>query len=110
MADTQENSTKSYALALTALRAGDAVGAERRLRAIQETAAGNVNSLRLLGLALLMQEKAEAAVETLQRAVAGAPDFVYARTDLARAYRQAGRLDAAHTELQFVLNDAPSLA
>ena len=110
MADTQENLNKSYALALTALRAGDAVGAERRLRAIQETAAGNVNSLRLLGLALLMQEKDQAAVETLQQAVAVAPDFVHARTDLARAYRQAGRLDAAHTELQFVLNDAPSLA
>ena len=110
MRNTHANPDEQYASALTALRAGDAVGAERRLRAMQETAVGNVNSLRLLGLALLMQEKAQAAVETLQQAVAFAPEFVHARTDLARAYRQAGHLDAAHTELQFVLKSAPSLA
>jgi predicted Zn-dependent protease len=110
MGDTQANSNERYASALTALRAGDAVGAEHRLRAMQETSPGNVNSLRLLGLALLMQEKTQAAVETLQQAIAVAPEFVHARTDLARAYRQAGRIDAAHAELKLVLKSAPSLA
>jgi tetratricopeptide (TPR) repeat protein len=109
MADTQANSNESYASALTALRAGDAVGAERRLRLIQQTSPDNVDSSRLLGLALLMQDKAEAAVEILQQAVAGAPELMHARTDLARAYRQAGRTDAAYAELQLVLKSEPSL-
>jgi tetratricopeptide (TPR) repeat protein len=109
MADTQANPNESYASALTALRAGDAVGAERRLRLMQQTSPDNVNGSRLLGLALLMQDKTEAAVEILQQAVAGAPEFMHARTDLARAYRQAGRTEAAYAELQLVLESEPSL-
>jgi len=109
MEDRQQKSRISYDRASSALRAGDAVTAERQLREIQVTSPGEVNSLHLLGLALLVQQKTAAAVETLERAVAAAPDCWQSRTDLARAYRQAGRTDAAYAELRHVLKSAPSL-
>jgi tetratricopeptide (TPR) repeat protein len=99
----------AYAQALTALRAGRAETAERQLRAIQAAAPGEVNSLRLLGVALLDQDKVPLAIETLERAVAAAPQFWHARTDLARAYRSAGRLEAAREELRRVVAAAPGL-
>jgi tetratricopeptide (TPR) repeat protein len=99
----------AYSEALAALRVGRAESAERQLRAIQAAAPGDVNSLRLLGVALLLQGKTEPAVRALERAVATAPDFAHARTDLARAYRECGRLEAARQELQRVLKQAPAL-
>jgi len=99
----------AYAQALAALRTGRAETAERQLRAIQAAAPGEVNSLRLLGLALLAQGKLEPAIETLERAVTAAPDFARARADLARAYREAGRLSQARTELQRAVKQAPAL-
>ncbi len=100
---------EAYTQALEALRAGRAASAERQLRAIQEAAPGEVNSLRLLGQALLVQDKVPQAVEILEQAVASAPRFAQARTDLARAYRSAGRLQAARTELRRVLEAEPAL-
>jgi hypothetical protein len=41
---------------------GQAATAEQQLRAIQARAPGDVNSLRLLGVALLDQDKVAAAV------------------------------------------------
>jgi tetratricopeptide (TPR) repeat protein len=100
---------RAYSEAWSALRAGRAATAERQLRAIQANAPGDINSLRLLGVALLDQEKVSAAVETLERTVSAAPNFWHARTDLARAYRAAGRLEAARVELQRVVAAAPTL-
>jgi tetratricopeptide (TPR) repeat protein len=99
----------AYAEALAAVRAGRAQTAERQLRAIQAAAPGEVNSLGLLGRALLAQDKVAAAIETLEQAVAAAPDLLSARTDLARAYRRDGRLEAAQTQLLRVLARAPNL-
>lgn len=99
----------AYGQALAALRMGRAESAERQLRAIQAAAPGEVNSLRLLGAALLAQGKVQSAIETLERAVNTAPNFAHARTDLARAYREDGRLDAARQELRRVLKEAPAL-
>jgi tetratricopeptide (TPR) repeat protein len=99
----------AYGEAWGALRAGRAATAERQLRAIQDAAPGEVNSLRLLGVALLDQDKLPAAIETLERAVRAAPHFWHARTDLARAYRAAGRLETAREELQRVVAAAPAL-
>jgi tetratricopeptide (TPR) repeat protein len=99
----------AYTQALTSLRTGRAETAERQLRAIQAAAPGDVNSLRLLGAALLAQDKAAPAIETLERAVTAAPHFWHARTDLARAYRAAGRLEAAREELRKVVAAAPAL-
>src|SRR5208337_559522 len=99
----------AYVEALTALRTGRAATAERQLRAIQARAPGDVNSLRLLGVALLDQDKVSDALETLERAVSAAPQFWAARTDLARAYRGAGRLEEARKELQRVVAADPAM-
>ena len=99
----------AYSQAYATLRMGQAATAEQQLRAIQVRAPGDVNSLRLLGVALLDQDKIGAAVETLERAVAAAPNFWHARADLARAYRREGRLEQARAELQRVVAAAPTL-
>jgi predicted Zn-dependent protease len=106
---SQSELRAAYIEALTALRSGRAATAERQLRAIQARAPGDVNSLRLLGVSLLDQNKVPSAIETLERAVSGAPQFWHARTDLARAYRSAGRLQEARAELQRVVAAAPAL-
>jgi tetratricopeptide (TPR) repeat protein len=106
---SQSERRAAYAQALANLRAGRAQTAERQLRAIQAEAPGEVNSLRLLGVALLDQDKVSPAIETLERAVAAAPQFWPARTDLARAYRRAGRLEEAREELRRVVAAAPGL-
>jgi predicted Zn-dependent protease len=99
----------AYGRALEALRAGRAQTAEQGLRAIREAAPGEVNSLRLLGVALLDQDKVDEAVAALERVMASAPAFWCARTDLARAYRAAGRPEAARAELKQVVAAAPEL-
>jgi predicted Zn-dependent protease len=99
----------AYSEALAALRMGQAENAERQLRAIQAGSPGEINSLHLLGLALLSQGKVKPAIETLERAVAAAPAFARARVDLARAYREDGRLNVARQELRRVLREAPIL-
>jgi tetratricopeptide (TPR) repeat protein len=106
---SQAERRAAYAQALANLRAGRAQTAERQLRAIQAEAPGEVNSLRLLGVALLDQDKASPAIETLERTVAAAPQFWPARTDLARAYRKVGRLEEAREELRRVVAAAPGL-
>jgi tetratricopeptide (TPR) repeat protein len=106
---TQAKLRAAYSRALAALRLGQAESAERQLQAIQAAAPGEVNSLRLLGVALLDQDKVSAAIDTLERAVTAAPRFWQARTDLARAYRSGGRAQAAREELRRVVEAAPGL-
>jgi tetratricopeptide (TPR) repeat protein len=97
----------AYLRALEAVRIGRFQSAERQLREIQRTSPGEVNSLHLLGVALLSQGKVAAALEILERVVADSPQFSHARVDLARAYRQDGRLEAARQELRRVLKERP---
>jgi tetratricopeptide (TPR) repeat protein len=99
----------AYTEALTALRTGRAATAERQLRALQVAAPGDVNSLRLLGAALLYQEKVAEAVDIFERLAAAAPHFWAARADLAHAYRAAGKLEAALREARAVVAAAPML-
>jgi tetratricopeptide (TPR) repeat protein len=99
----------AYWRAYEAVRIGRFATAERQLRDIQRATPGEANSLHLLGVALLSQGKLPAALEVLERVVAGAPRFQHARIDLARAYRENGRLEAARTELKRVLRENPSL-
>jgi len=99
----------AYSEALVAQRDGRSATAERLLRALQANAPGEVNSLRLLGVALLDQGKVVPAIEALERVVAAAPSFWQARTDLARAYRRGGRLEAAREELRLVVKAVPAL-
>jgi tetratricopeptide (TPR) repeat protein len=107
--EAQAQLRAAFAEALANVRLGRAATAERQLRAIQAAAPGDVNSLRLLGVALLDQDKLAAAIDALERTVATAPTFWLARADLARAWRKAGRLEAAREELRAVVAAAPAL-
>jgi tetratricopeptide (TPR) repeat protein len=97
----------AYFEALAALRTGRAATAERKLRAIQAAAPGEIQSLHLLGVALLDQDKIAAAVQTLERVVLAQPGFADARVDLARGYRRAGRSTRAREEVRRVLEADP---
>ena len=90
-----------------ALQAGQAVNAERWLRALAAERPGEVNCLWLLGAALLAQDKSAAALETLERVLVAAPDFAEARVDFARAHRSAGNAARAREEVRRVLEDEP---
>ncbi len=95
--------------ALAALRMGNAGSAERQSRAIQAAVPGEASSLWLLGAALLAQGQLQPAVDALERAAAAAPEAPLARVELARAYRQSGRLEAARELLRRVVKEAPAL-
>ena len=99
----------AFQQALTALRMGNAGSAERQSQAIQARAPGDANCLWLLGAALLAQGKVEPAIDALERAAAAAPDWPPARVELARAYRQNGRLAAARELLRRVVQQVPTL-
>ena len=90
-----------------ALRAGQAASAEGALRALAAERPGDANCLWLLGAALLDQNKAAAALETLECALAAAPEFAEARVDLARAHRAAGNAEGAREEVRRVLQREP---
>jgi tetratricopeptide (TPR) repeat protein len=98
-----ENLRQAY----TALRTGRAATAENLVRALEARFPGEVNCLRLLGAALLEQQKISECVATLEGVLARAPDFSGARVDLARAYRAEGRPARAREEVRRVLEKAP---
>jgi tetratricopeptide (TPR) repeat protein len=108
-ATTQQQRRAAYAEALFNLRSGRAATAERQLRSLQAGAPGEPNSLRLLGVALLDQDKAAAALECLEQVASTTPDFWAARVDLARALRVAGRLGESREQLRAVVAAAPGL-
>src|SRR5580698_6902228 len=99
----------AYSEAFALLKTGRAATAERQLRALQAAGPGEANSLHLLGAALLYQDKVTEAIQVLERAVAARPNFWQARTDLARAYRAAGRREEAREELKRIVAAAPML-
>ncbi len=99
----------AYSEALALLKTGRAASAEQQLRAILAAGPGEARGLQLLGGALLYQDKVTEAIAVLERAVASRPDFWQARTDLARAYRSAGRREEARAELKRVVAAAPLL-
>lgn len=95
--------------AMSALRVGRDGIAERQLRAIQAAVPGESRSLWLLGSALRLQGKLPAALEALERAVAADPAAPLARVELARAYREDGRLEAARELVRSAVREAPTL-
>ena len=106
---SQAQSQAVYSEAFAMLKTGRAATAEQRLRALQAAGPGEVKNLHLLGAALLYQDKLTESIEVLERAVASRPEFWQARTDLARAYRAAGRREEARAELKRVVAAAPTL-
>ncbi len=92
-----------YGAALAALRGGRAAAAETLLRAIQARMPGEVNSLRVLGLALRAQARAPEALAALERAVRLAPDFAHAWEDLGHLYFDLARFEPAEQALKRAL-------
>jgi Tfp pilus assembly protein PilF len=86
---------EGYQRALQLLERGDARGAEAELRGIQKRWPGEVNSQRVLGVALLAQGQNSAGIACLEAAIKAAPDFAHAKVDLALAYRGQGMLEPA---------------
>ena len=108
--ENEQNSPVAHrAYALRELRAGDPRSAELRLRTLQSVAPYDIESERLLAVALLMQDHVSEALEALERLIGLAPECLQARIDLARAYRKVQRAERAHTELRRVLRQDPSL-
>ena len=89
------------------LRDREAEPAIRQLQEILREHPEEVNSLRLLGAVRLARGDTGAAIEHLSRAVALAPGFIQAALDLARAYREAGRVREAVECLQACCARAP---
>ena len=99
----------AYRRALAILERGDAVTAERELREIQRRWPGEINSRRVLALALLAQGSNAEGIGLLEAVLAEAPDFAHAMVDLARAYRAQGRLQRAADLLRQALEQVPTL-
>jgi tetratricopeptide (TPR) repeat protein len=102
-----ETLEQSLRQASATLRAGRAATAERSLRVLGARFPGDAHCLRLLGAALLYQDKIPESVATLESLLARVPDFVPARVDLARAYRKSGRAAQAREEVRRVLIEMP---
>ncbi len=85
----------AYQRALRHLERGEAQAAEAELRDIQKHWPGEVNSQRVLGVALLAQGQNSAGIACLEAAIRTAPDFAHAKVDLALAYRAQGMLEPA---------------
>lgn len=100
---------ETYGRALVALQRGDARGAESLLRTIQERHPGEVNSLRVLGVALLAQGRVPEATDALEVACRRAPTFAHALADLGAAYLAQQRLADAETALRRALEIDASL-
>jgi tetratricopeptide (TPR) repeat protein len=98
---------ESLRQAHAALRTGRAATAERVARALEAQFPGDVNCRRLLGAALLEQDKIPECIATLEEVLARTPDFAGARVDLARAYRAQGQAARARDEVRRVLEKMP---
>ena len=94
-------------LAHSALRAGSAVTAERRLRELERQAPGDPQCVWLIGVAQLDQDKVVECIATLERLLQRLPDFAAAAVDLARAYRRDGRPKRAREQVRHVLERLP---
>ena len=99
----------AYQRALRLLERGEAQAAEAELRDIQKHWPGEVNSQRVLGVALLAQGQNSAGIACLESAIRTAPDFAHAKVDLALAYRAQGMLEAALRLLRSALEQDGAL-
>lgn len=93
----------AYAQAVALFERGDATGAEAALRTLLRAHPGEVNSMRVLGLALLAQERHGEAIEVLEAVVRDAGDFAHAHADLAKALITEGLIERAIGELRQAL-------
>ena len=90
-----------------ALRAGQALTAERMLRALTAERPHDPVCRWLLAVALLDQDKPADSIGILKSLLDHDPDFPEARVDLARALRRQGRAPEAREEVRRVLEKEP---
>ena len=90
------------------LRAGDAEGAEARLKTILRTAPEDPDALHLLGLAAHRAGRHAEACAAIEAAVARRPDAALYRANLGRALAAAGRLPEAAAALGTALTARPA--
>jgi tetratricopeptide (TPR) repeat protein len=99
----------AVAQAMSALDAGRPTDAERMAREALRDEPRHADALRILGYALLMQNRAEDAVTALESAVRGAHD-PQLETQLAIALRQAGQHEEALHRLKRATKRKPPYA
>ncbi len=90
-----------------ALRAGQALSAERALRALAAERPSDVRAQWLLGVAWLFQDRAPDALDILERVRAAAPDFHEAWLNLGKALQATGDGVGAAEAYRRVLARAP---
>jgi predicted Zn-dependent protease len=100
---------EAYAQALRLLERGEAAAAQAQLQQILKRIPGEVNSQRVLALALFAQGRNSEGIAQLEAVIAAAPNFPHAMVDLAQAYRLQGRLEPAAALLRKALNQDSSL-
>ncbi len=94
---------RAYGAALAALARADPRAALEPLYEIQARRPGEVNSLRVLGVALRAQGRHRDALVALERAIRSAPDFAHAWEDLGVVYFMLGRFEDAEQALKRAL-------
>jgi tetratricopeptide (TPR) repeat protein len=91
---------RAWQRALTALRAGDASGAEQLCRRALQRDRDNAQLLNVLGAALIELGRPAAAEESLRRAVELAPSVAAGHEGLAETLLQQGKTDDALARLE----------
>ena len=111
MQQSSANTVKaSFDRAMTFLRAGDAIMAEKMCRQALTEFPRDANLLCLLGAAMLKQDKAREAEQTLSRAVSMYPQFARAHETLADALIMQGRLPEGLESLERAAELEPGVA
>jgi Flp pilus assembly protein TadD len=93
-----------------ALEINGPVEAERWLRLAVTALPKNAEAHEKLGVALLLQQRVEASIASLERARALAPGRATAHLNLAAAYARAGRIEDARAEAREALRLDPAEA
>ncbi len=102
-----ESEQRFLARAEDLLTAGDSATAYTLLREKESTLAGNPFFDYLLGIAALDTGHTDAAIFSLRRALAVAPEFSGARMELARAYFESGNLSQSRPLFVRLLDEQP---
>lgn len=105
-APAMENLQQALQQVRTLFEGGSWGDAERILDRLARTHPDNTQVRYWLGLAYLRQEKLEQGVAQLEKAAGMAPDDQRLKTELARAYRMAGRAEGARRLLEEVISEA----
>lgn len=107
---TEDNWAAEYGLARALGARKDYAGAEIHARRSLELNPGNLDARVALGVALLRQGKADAAVTELESVVTADPRNTLGRLDLSAALYNAGNTDRAKAELRRAVEAAPRQA